>query len=80
MANIHDQFKQLKGHLAIDGKGKPDKFCSICGHRLPSSKTLLERHFSGQHPGQVAEFLRYDLKPKECKYTNFDAYLEDPSV
>lgn len=46
---IHPSFSNVKGFLAIKGKGQshPTKFCKICAHPIKGSIHALNKHCNG---------------------------------
>jgi len=47
----------------------------LCGHKLRVDKRALNSHFKAQHPHQSAAFLDHDELPEDCKYLNFEDFI-----
>jgi len=60
--------------------GRPQRFCSICGHKMLGYPSELRRHCNSQHSGRNEGFLKAKELPKLPKYTNFKEFLLDPNI
>ena len=86
IATIHENFKDLNGHLAIASKPRPRKHCGVCGEQLPADMSKLEKHCKRHHSFDDGKrvlnegFLKFGYLPTACKFENFFEYLEHGSI
>ena len=74
------KFKNHKTHLSIKYKGVPYKFCKECGFLFRNESKRLKDHYLNQHNSSYPEYLLFDEYPKNCRYSNFEEYLNDPTI
>ena len=51
------------------------KHCRDCGYRLQSKPLKLAAHYKRYHRDQEPAWLRYDERPLNSCYANFETYL-----
>ena len=67
-----ENFKEVNGDLAIEGKNRYDKFCKICCERLEGTGYKLKRHCGRYHDGVDHGFLKHDdSQPTDCNWENW---------
>ena len=58
----------------------PWKFCCECGYTFRNEKKLLKDHYLNQHNSNDPEYLSFKEYPKNCRYSNFEEYLDNPNL
>ena len=66
--------------LTLFGRPVNHKFCSLCGKKTRAQFEKLRRHFHGQHRGAEPKFLAFGDQPQDCMYSNWEEWLQDPSL
>jgi hypothetical protein len=78
--SVHESFFDHKGHLTLRGETRNFKFCYLCGKQVRAHANNLAKHFRGQHALAKPQFLAISEQPIQCKYSNWEEWLLDPSV
>ena len=79
---ISERFNEYSVHLAIRfNKDRDHKFCKQCGHMMECSQTKLNKHYENNHKDlDMPEWLPRTAYPENCEYSNFYAFLINPSL
>lgn len=60
---MEPKVRNVKGELSLAIKGRPHKFCSLCGLMMVADKSKLVRHYRGHHRGEDPSFLKFGAEP-----------------